>query len=194
MGLTFLLGGARSGKSDLAVRVAEQLEHRGRPVVFVATAEARDAEMTQRISRHREERPATWTTYEAPLDLLAPLTQEPTTSVLLLDCLSLWVSNLMERGDAAARIETAAREAAAAAAARPGPVIAVSNEVGMGLVPTTPLGRAYRDVLGRVNATWSRAADRAHLVVAGRALPLEDATDLAGELADPGDPPEPQLG
>jgi adenosylcobinamide kinase/adenosylcobinamide-phosphate guanylyltransferase len=191
--LTFLLGGARSGKSDLAVRVAEQLEAGGRSVVFVATAEARDAEMTDRIARHREERPVAWATAEAPLDLLEPLRQEPTSSVLLVDCLSLWVSNLMERGDSAARIQAAAEETAAAAAARPGPVIAVSNEVGMGLVPTTPLGRAYRDVLGRVNATWSRAADRAYLVVAGRALRLEDASGLAGELAAPGDGEGPVL-
>ncbi len=182
--LTFLLGGARSGKSGLAVRIAEQLGAEGLPVVFVATAEARDAEMTERIARHREERPMGWSTREAPLDLLGPLRQEPTTSVLLLDCLSLWVANLMERGESAAQIEAAAREAAGAAAVRPGPVIAVSNEVGMGLVPTTPLGRAYRDVLGRVNATWSRAADTAYLVVAGRALRLADAAELVHGATD----------
>lgn len=185
--LTFLLGGARSGKSGLAVRIAEQLGAEGLPVVFVATAEARDAEMTERIARHREERPMGWSTREAPLDLLGPLRQEPTTSVLLLDCLSLWVANLMERGESAAQIEAAAREAAGAAAVRPSPVIAVSNEVGMGLVPTTPLGRAYRDVLGRVNATWSRAADTAYLVVAGRALRLADAAELVHGATDPAD-------
>ena len=93
---------------------------------------------------------------------------------LVIDCLSLWVANVLERG-AADHLEDAARAAAASARKRSGLTVAVSNEVGLGIVPVTPLGRRYRDVLGRVNATWVDASERAFLVVAGRALPLEPA-------------------
>jgi adenosyl cobinamide kinase/adenosyl cobinamide phosphate guanylyltransferase len=162
--LTFLLGGARSGKSALALRLAARHDE----VVFVATGEARDDEMTARIERHRAERPAHWRTVEEPLRLRAAIEAAPPDACLVVDCLSLWVANLLEAG------EPVDDGVAGVATSRPGPTIAVSNEVGMGLVPTTPLGREYRDVLGRVNATWAAAADRAYLVVAGRALPLED--------------------
>jgi len=162
--LTFLLGGARSGKSALALRLAARHDE----VVFVATGEARDEEMRERIARHRAERPAHWRTVEEPLRLRAAIESVPPGACLVVDCLSLWVANLLEAG------EPADEEAARAARTRPGPTIAVSNEVGLGLVPTTPLGREYRDVLGRVNAAWAAAAERAFLVVAGRALRLEE--------------------
>ena len=168
MSLTFLLGGARSGKSSLAVRLAGKS---GAPVVFVATGEARDAEMAERIARHRAERPAGWETVEEPLALAAALAAAPGDSCVVVDCLSLWVANLLERGEEA---EEAAAGAAAVAAARPGATIAVSNEVGLGIVPATPLGRRYRDVLGRVNAIWADAAAETFLVVAGRRLRLTD--------------------
>jgi adenosyl cobinamide kinase/adenosyl cobinamide phosphate guanylyltransferase len=164
MSLTFLLGGARSGKSSLAVRLAGKS---GAPVVFVATGEARDAEMAERIARHRAERPAGWETVEEPLALAAALAAAPGDSCVVVDCLSLWVANLLERGEEA-------DGAAAVAAARPGATIAVSNEVGLGIVPATPLGRRYRDVLGRVNAIWADAAAETFLVVAGRRLRLTD--------------------
>lgn len=172
MALAVLLGGARSGKSSLAVRRASAWAG---PVVFVATGAAGDAEMADRIARHRAERPAAWTTREAPLELEAALAGEAPEACLLVDCLSLWVANLLERGDADGEVEAHAARAASVAAGRPGPTIAVTNEVGMGIVPMHPLGRRYRDVLGRVNATWADAAERAELVVAGRVLPLERA-------------------
>jgi len=168
MTLTLLLGGARSGKSTLAKRRAEAL---GLPVVFVATAEARDAEMSDRIARHRAERPATWSTLEVPCDLDEAIDRVPAEAAVIVDCLTLWVANLMERGDDA--IETAADAAARRAARRSAPVIAVSNEVGMGIVPDHTLGRAYRDRLGRVNAIWARRAQETLLVVAGRTLTLQ---------------------
>jgi adenosylcobinamide kinase / adenosylcobinamide-phosphate guanylyltransferase len=166
--LAVLLGGARSGKSALALRLAAAS---GAPVVFVATGEAGDGEMAARIGRHREERPAGWTTIEQPRALLAAVAGAPAGSCLVVDCLSLWVANLIE-DTAVDAIEGEAAAAAEAAAGRSGPTIAVSNEVGLGVVPATPLGRAYRDVLGRVNQTWVAAADDAMLVVAGRVLRL----------------------
>jgi adenosyl cobinamide kinase/adenosyl cobinamide phosphate guanylyltransferase len=164
MALTLLLGGARSGKSALAVRLADET---GRSVVFIATAEAGDAEMAERIQLHRESRPPRWTTVEEPLELRRALA-DAGDALVVVDCLSLWVANALERGWSAARIE----EHAGKAASRSGDTIAVSNEVGLGVVPATPLGRTYRDVLGRVNAIWAAAADEALFVVAGRTLEL----------------------
>lgn len=169
MALTLLLGGARSGKSALALRRARAL---GWPVVFVATGEARDAEMAERIARHRAERDPGWSTVEAPLDLAAALGAVPAGACAIVDCLSLWVANLLERGASEGDVARLAAEAARLAAQREGPSIAVTNEVGMGVVPPYELGRLYRDVLGRVNAIWADHAAEAVLVVAGRSLAL----------------------
>jgi adenosyl cobinamide kinase/adenosyl cobinamide phosphate guanylyltransferase len=168
MGLVLLLGGARSGKSALAVRLAEES---GRPVLLVATAEPGDDEMAERIRLHRQSRPPEWTTVEEPLALRQALADAPIEAVVIVDCLSLWVANTLEHGWTEARIEEDAAQTAAEAARRER-TIAVSNEVGLGVVPATPLGRAYRDLLGRVNASWAAAADEAALVVAGRVLAL----------------------
>lgn len=170
MGLIVLLGGARSGKSRLAVRMAGA---DGRPVVFVATAQAReDQELAERIARHRAERPPSWTTVEEPLDLAAVVAAAPATAFLVVDCLTLWTANALEAGWSPESVERAAADGAALAAARPSPTVVVSNEVGMGIVPETMLGRTFRDVLGRVNALYAEAAERACLVVAGRILEL----------------------
>ncbi|MFA6574120.1 MAG: bifunctional adenosylcobinamide kinase/adenosylcobinamide-phosphate guanylyltransferase [Nocardioides sp.] len=171
MALTFLTGGARSGKSARAVLMAEAS---GRDVTFVATAQARDGEMADRIRLHRAERPVDWATIETPLDLELAIAGLGAESAGIIDCLSLWVSNLLERGDSAEQIEAAADLVATACAVSPAEWIVVSNEVGMGLVPMHPLGRDYRDLLGRVNATFSRHAALALFMVAGRALRLGD--------------------
>jgi adenosyl cobinamide kinase/adenosyl cobinamide phosphate guanylyltransferase len=163
--LVVLVGGARSGKSRLAV---EQARTAAAPVTFIATGEAGDDEMAARIERHRAERPAEWTTVEEPVELAAALAAVPGDDTAIVDCLSLWVANLGEDG-----VETASTEAARLAAARDGLTIAVTNEVGLGIVPANELARAFRDDLGRVNAQWVEAADEAWFVVAGRKLRLE---------------------
>lgn len=174
MSLTLLTGGARSGKSALAVRRAGRS---GLPVVFVATGQGRDEEMASRIERHRAERPAGWTTLEAPVDLVGAVRAIPTDRCVVVDCLSLWVANLMEHGDDEASTVALAEELARWGTAYPGLVVVVTNEVGLGMVPMHPLSRDYRDRLGRVNATLARHAHRAQLVVAGRTLTLDPLED-----------------
>jgi adenosylcobinamide kinase / adenosylcobinamide-phosphate guanylyltransferase len=169
MGLTFLVGGARSGKSTLALGLAGES---GRTVVFIATSEPRDEEMAARIERHRRERRPEWSTVEAPLDLSGALAAAPDDACVVLDCLTLWTSNALEAGWTDEAVAQAAEEVARLAASRAAPTVVVSNEVGLGVVPDTPLGRRYRDVLGRVNAIFAAAAERACFVVAGRALEL----------------------
>jgi adenosylcobinamide kinase/adenosylcobinamide-phosphate guanylyltransferase len=177
--LVLLTGGARCGKSQVALRLAQAS---GRPVVFVATGWAGDEEMRERIDRHRAERPAGWTTVEERLDLAGALHGVPGDACVVVDCLSLWVANLLEEGIEEGDVERLAVEAAAVAAARRGPVVAVTNEVGLGVVPASASGRRYRDALGRVNATWAAQAGRAALVVAGCAIPLPDADWLVAGM------------
>jgi adenosylcobinamide kinase/adenosylcobinamide-phosphate guanylyltransferase len=173
MPFTFLVGGARSGKSTLAVRQASAFDG---PVVVVATAEARDEDMAERIRTHREARPAQWETVEAPLELLAAVEGVRDDAVVVLDCLTLWVSNALEAGASGDEIESEARKVASGLAARATPSVVVSNEVGLGIVPANELARRYRDVLGRVNGAFATEASRSFLVVAGRGLPLEEVT------------------
>ena len=167
MTLAVLLGGARSGKSSLALSMAHAA---GEDVTFVATGEARDEEMRERIAAHRRERPAGWTTVEAPVEVVAALEVAGT---VVLDCLTLWVANLQELGLDPEEIRSRARNLAEAAAARPGLTVTVTNEVGLGIVPATPLGREYRDLLGDVNRIFVDAADEAWLVLAGSRLRLD---------------------
>jgi adenosyl cobinamide kinase/adenosyl cobinamide phosphate guanylyltransferase len=181
MGLVVLLGGARSGKSRLAVRLASAW---GGPVVVIATAEPRDEEMAERIRRHRAERPPGWGTVEEPVDLEGALADVPQEAHVLLDCLTLWVSNLMERGLSDTDIEDRARKAAGLAATRGAGTVAVTNEVGSGVAPTSALARRYTDILGRVNAVWAKAAESAVLVVAGRTLRLSDPDEVMGGPLD----------
>jgi adenosyl cobinamide kinase/adenosyl cobinamide phosphate guanylyltransferase len=170
-GLTFLVGGARSGKSRLAGRLAAES---GRPVVVIATGEAGDEEMTERIRRHRAERPAAWTTVEEPLALGEALVTADAGAFVIVDCLTLWVSNLLGAGRIDGDVEHEAVEAARLASARPGGAVVVSNEVGLGVIAANPLARRYVDLLGRVNTIWADAADRSFLLVAGRPIPLVD--------------------
>ena len=172
--LTLLLGGARSGKSSYA----QQLAHaNGGSVLFVATAEAGDAEMQARIQAHRAERPITWQTLEAPLNVAAALSKEEVSAVVLLDCLTLLASNVLaalpEPVDNEAAEEALLTEVDALLAAyEQGAAhwIVISNEVGLGLVPPYPLGRIYRDALGRANQRVAAAADEVLFMVAG--LPM----------------------
>jgi len=178
MTLVLLLGGARSGKSDLAVRIAAA---QSEPVVLIATAEAGDAEMDERITRHRRERPAGWGTLEAPLELEAAIAQVPEEDCLIVDDLTLWTANMLALHDDEA-IEAHAVRAARVAAERSGLTVVVSNEVGLAIVPDNALARRYRDLLGRVNATWADTADRSYFLVAGRSLRLNPADELIREL------------
>jgi adenosylcobinamide kinase/adenosylcobinamide-phosphate guanylyltransferase len=141
-------------------------------VRFIATAEALDDEMTARIARHREERPAGWTTVEEPLALRNAVAAVDPGSAAIVDCLTLWVSNTLDREEEVVVAEAA--RTAELAAAHPAPVIVVSNEVGLGIVPANADARAYRDRLGAVNRVFAERAETAALVVAGRLLRLEE--------------------
>jgi adenosylcobinamide kinase/adenosylcobinamide-phosphate guanylyltransferase len=163
--LTLILGGARSGKSRRAEALVTALPP---PWTYIATAEAFDAEMEARIAAHRARRAAGWQTLNAPRNLPPVLSQ--VTAPVLVDCLTLWLSNLML---AEADIAAATDALEAALAARSGPIVLVSNEVGAGIVPATPLGRRFRDAQGVLNQRMAALADQVELVVAGLPLRLK---------------------
>ena len=171
--LTLLLGGARSGKSALAVELGRR--HRG-GVTFIATSPSVDDDIAGRVARHRAERPP-WPTIEEPLDLPGALSTAGD-DMAIVDCITLWVNNLVRRGDSDESIERLSAEMACLAGVRRAPTVVVSNEVGLGVHPPTELGRRYRDLLGRVNQRWAAVADRALLLVAGRVVPLADPWTL----------------
>ena len=173
--ITFVLGGARSGKSSWAEARALEMERSGATVVYLATCEYRadDTEMCDRIARHRSRRPSSWKTVEEPYgieDVVASLDAE---SVALVDCMSLWVSNLLlmtpEQDDsgAADAVLERVRVFFDAAKRSSGDVIVVSNETGCGVVPSSHLGRLYRDILGWANQEAARTADEVWFLVAG---------------------------
>jgi adenosylcobinamide kinase/adenosylcobinamide-phosphate guanylyltransferase len=176
--ITLILGGARSGKSAYAEKLAAEL---GRHVLYIATAEARDEEMAARIDAHQKARPAQWQTLEAPRDVGAALTSlNFCPDALLLDCMTLLVSNIVLAMEAAPldAVETAVQTELDALIATHQklavPLIIVSNEVGLGLVPPYPLGRIYRDVLGRANQKLATLADTVLLMVAGLPMTVKD--------------------
>ncbi len=166
-GIELIFGGARSGKSALAESRAGES---GLEVVYLATAAAGDEEMTQRIAHHRTRRPAHWRTVEEPLQLAAALRAEATPQrCLLVDCLTLWLSNLLlgpglepERGRLLETLPTL-----------PGRIILVSNEVGWGIVPMNELARRFADEQGRLNQAVAAVSDRVTLVAAGLPLALK---------------------
>ena len=164
-GLTFLLGGARSGKSAHAETLATALPS---PWTYIATADAHDGEMAERIALHRARRSVGWTTVDAPLDLAQALRAVPDDRPLLVDCLTLWLSNHML---AEHDIDALSAELEEVLSAPRGPWFVVSNEVGMGIVPETALGRRFRDGQGRLNQRVAACADRVLFMVAG--LPLQ---------------------
>ena len=163
-----VLGGARSGKSRCGERLAEES---GLEPVYLATGEPGDAEMAARIAAHRARRGESWRTIEEPLELESALAREAAPGrALLVDCLTLWLSNIMAAGAAA---EERIARLAAAVARLPGLVIFVANEVGLGVVPETPLGRAFRDAQGRLNQAMTEVCGRVVLMVAGLPLVLK---------------------
>lgn len=158
----FVLGGARSGKSRHAQSVAEAFG--GRPV-YIATAQAFDAEMADRIARHRADRDGRWVTVEAPIDLAAAIAAaDAPDAVMLVDCLTLWTSNLLLGEEDAERRST---ELLAAIGAVRGRLILVANETGLGIVPDNALARRFRDLAGTVNQRVAAAVDAVDFVLAG---------------------------
>lgn len=177
-GITLILGGARSGKSSYAEKLAAEM---GRRVLYIATAEAGDEEMAARIEIHRQARPDHWRTLEASSDIgraLQALDESP--QVLLLDCLTLLVSNILlaQESQPEAVIDAAVQKEIKALVAAQShldiPLIIVSNEVGLGLVPPYPLGRVYRDILGRANQRLAAEAGKVIFMVAGLPMTVKE--------------------
>lgn len=166
-GLTLVIGGAASGKSSYA---EAQIATLNRPRVYIATAQAYDAEMADKIAAHRVARGPGWHTLEAPQDLIAALNGVDPGACVLIDCLTLWLSNRL-LADADLEADRAALVAALRAC--PVPVIAVTNETGLGIVPDNALARRFRNAQGRLNQAVAAAADRVVLVTAGLPLVLK---------------------
>ena len=172
--LVVILGGTRSGKSRFGRDRAIALS-RGGPVAYLATAVPGDPELDDRIALHRRDRPSGWTTIEVGLDLAGAIGLVDDDTTILLDGLTLWASLLVgdERPDVMATVDGPVEQVRAAIAARPGPTIVVSDEIGSGLVPLDPLSRAFVDILGIAHQRLVADADEAWLMVAGRAIRLE---------------------
>lgn len=175
--LVLVTGGARSGKSRFADKLAPRL---GSRVVYLATLEPGDEEMRRRVEAHRASRPEAWHTVEEPLDLTGALSRAEPYDVCVLDCLTLWVSNLLMAMDVTARGDKALEHVLERVGdllgwhqRRQTHLIVVSNEVGGGLVPEYPLGRLFRDALGEANQLVAAAADEVYLCVAGFALDVK---------------------
>jgi len=169
-----ILGGVRSGKSREALRVAASMPPGSRGA-FLATAQALDGDMEARIARHRAERPRGWATLEEPYDVVRACgSLAGSVDVVVLDCLTLWVANLLIRGDEDKSILAAADTLAEFLAERRFTIIIVSNEVGAGVHPATDVGLRFRDALGGVNQRIAAAADRVTYMVAGLSMVVKD--------------------
>ncbi|HSR11477.1 MAG TPA: bifunctional adenosylcobinamide kinase/adenosylcobinamide-phosphate guanylyltransferase [Thermodesulfobacteriota bacterium] len=163
--IIFITGGARSGKSSFAQELAARFPD---PMAYLATAQAFDEEMTERIRRHKASRPANWTTLEEPLHVAECLdTQGSRFRLILLDCLTLWVSNLMMAGKGEIEILQDGERMMESAGRAPCSVILVGNEVGMGIVPENAQARAFRDATGLLQQKIARRADEVYFVVSG---------------------------
>lgn len=171
--LILVLGGARSGKSELAERIASQL---GETVQYIATAKVQDAEMADRINLHQARRPASWLTIEEPINILEVLHNGKQGDVFLVDCATLWLTNLLLTENVPSCEVTfdyilEQAEAVAETVNQGHHLIIVSSEVGLGLIPEYPLSRTFRDLSGKVNQILAAKADQVYLTIAG--LPLE---------------------
>lgn len=171
LGLTLLIGGARSGKSDLVVRLGEAWSG---GITFVATATAGDSDMADRIARHRQDRPSTWAVVEKAGFAASDVSDIDGDHLLIIDCLTLLTANLVFADNDEAQVLGHTRELAARVAVRPGPTLVVTNEVGLGIHPDNALARSYRDVHGLVNRAFADAAALTLFVVAGKVARLDD--------------------
>ena len=173
-GLLFVTGGAKSGKTRRALEFAEATEPPAGKLLYVATAEVRDSEMDRRVAAHKAERGPRWATLEEPLDLAGAVSGAEDYCALMIDCLTLWCSNLLEaHGDDEAAIEARVDAFIEALSKRQTKVVVVTNEVGLGIVPANALARRFRDLAGAVNQRVCAIADEAVMVVSGRLLRLE---------------------
>ena len=170
--MTLVLGGARSGKSAYAERLIEACPG---PWLYLATAQAYDDEMRARIAEHRARRGAEWHTLDVPTAL--PEAVAASTGPTLVDCLTLWVTNLLLTG---ADLDAASEALARACAAAAGPLVLVANEVGLGIVPDNALARRFRDAAGRLHQRLARDADRVVLTVAGLPLTVKPSAENPG--------------
>lgn len=169
--ITFIIGGARSGKSSFAV--SEALKLKGRKA-YIASADALDGEMKERIKKHKKDRGDGWDTYEEPIRISEVLKKiEGQYSVILLDCLTLWLSNLMMNGKS---IEKEIKLLCSTLHAAPCTLFVVSNEVGMGIVPENEMARRFRDMAGMLNQRVAEIADEVYLVVAGIPVKIKSST------------------
>ena len=164
--LTFVIGGCRSGKSTYALQTAEKIN--GDKKIFVATCLPQDEEMAQRVARHQKERGQHWTTIEEPLYLPELISEHgPSADVMLIDCLTLWASNLLMKTADETKWEEIVSQLVDALKTASCPLVVVSNEVGTGIVPENKLARQYRDIIGRVNQAVAKTAGKVVWMVAG---------------------------
>ena len=168
-GIALVLGGARSGKSRFALAYGRTL---GARRLFVATAEAGDAEMAERVKRHREERGADFATREEPLHLPALLAERHDADVVVVDCLTLWLCNLLMHDRSPADVEAEVEKLLVTVARREHHTILVSNEVGLGIVPESASGRGFRDIVGRAHQQIAAQADEVYFAAMGMVLRL----------------------
>lgn len=168
--ITLVTGGARSGKSRLAERLVRR--HPG-PRIYIATAEPRDGEMRERILLHQQDRGEDWKTIEEPVDLLRALRDSDGRGIRLIDCLTLWLSNCMGRADFAALAMTLRQQSC--------PVVLVTNELGLGIVPDNALARRFRDDHGRMNQVVAETADEVWMAVSGLPLRLKPSNEAIDE-------------
>lgn len=167
----FITGGARSGKSRLAERLAEGY---GAPLCYIATGEARDGEMAERIARHRQRRGPAWQTVEEPRQLVDAIREmDGRCRAILVDCITLWITNLLFQHDAVDPVLAEVRTLAELLPKLQTPLILVSNEVGMGIVPENALARSFRDLAGHTNQILAEAADEAFVTISGIPMKLK---------------------
>ncbi len=164
--IIFVIGGCRSGKSSHALQTAEKMP--GNRKIYIATCVPQDDEMRQRAAKHQKERSQSWATVEVPLDLpKAILENSQKENVILVDCLTLWLSNLMMETDDEKKLEKMIARLTAALEKAPGTIVLVSNEIGTGIVPENKLARQYRDIIGLVNQAVAKTAGKVIWMVAG---------------------------